>query len=194
MKFLALAFLVVFTGCRFVPVKSPGFVSKTPLQETRQNGNAEKAGNVNVAKTETSLPVPANSQVSLVPATASEPAKTVVTLSAPSEIKSVTISEAVTTPTSFSPPSPTDIAKGKSVLVYTVVACLFIIAAAPLGYFGHEKAAFVCIVGAILTPIIGQASNNKYALAVACVIGAIAGTLFVAWHFVKGKIVINPSN
>lgn len=193
MAFLLSLIIFLCAGCNALPhkAKSPTFKLTTPQSGTIEaNGDAQTPAKVETTQTETTVPIPANSQVSFVAATPTEPAKTVITLAQPSIARTVTKSEHITAPIAFTPPAGPTLGEQTDANAVTrsyYFAGALGILAALLAYRAHVKAAVIaglCALAVVpVTKFIGSTWGQFIVIAGVC----IAGALFAAWHFMNDK-------
>jgi len=185
--------LLVIAGCNSAPRTKAG-IDKNGKPKIQQNGDATTPAAASVTTTVTTVSLPAGSKVetqAAAPAAGSPaPAPVIVTLSAPSELRTETRREAVEgakTPEPPLPPSPTALARatGLSWFYFAGVACG--LAAIAMIYFGHAWAAKSLVVAAVVFPIIGNLVSSPLAMTIGCVFVALAGGLYLAWKILAAR-------
>lgn len=189
-----LSLVIVSAGCKSVPkTETPSLRVTSPISgNITATGDAQTPAKIESAQTETTIPLPAHSQVSFVPATETEPSKTVVTLAAPTIARTVTKSENVTAPRAFTPPAPpsaSDIARADGVRWFYIAGAVFAVAALALVYFQHYKAAGCAALGAFLVPTLANLLSHQSAMLAAVALGVASVVLFAAWYLAKSKLV-----
>jgi hypothetical protein len=185
--FLSCVFL---SGCSLSSFRAKPRATITTPQGTKieQSGNAETPSHVESGQTTTTVPLSANSQVSIVAATPDKPASVTVTSPAPAPLVQVATLETATAPKAFTPPAPptpAQLAQGDGVRVFYYLAAGLALLALVLGYAGHVKAAGFAAAGAIGIPFAIHFLNTLAASFVGVASVCIAGSLFATWFLVK---------
>lgn len=151
-------------------------------------GNATQPGTIASSKTESVIAVPAGSTVSTLAATATEPAKTVVTLSAATELKSVTVSDSITTPKGSTGPTANELATAQGITWSYWAAGFFALAGFALIYFQHVKAGgMMLLAGVLAIPLTRFLSSDK-AILVLGILAAVGVALWYAWYAAEAKL------
>jgi hypothetical protein len=191
MRLLAAFSLVWLCSCSTIPLKH----ATTPAahftfldgQKIDQKGPANSPSIVKVETASQSLPVPANTSVSISPS-----GSTSFTLPEMTEFHAQSRTECFTAPTAFPPPSPAEIASANAVsagVQWFFKAGLVLLLAGGLAlYLAHYKAGVILCVAAIVVPLVGKAIGTD--IAMHALVGAvcIAGTLIVAYYLMKGNL------
>lgn len=162
----------------------------TPTGPIEIKGDALQPPEINTSQTSAEMPVPADSQVSFVGATATEPAKVTVTLKQPTIIRSTTTAQHVVGPTSHKPPAPpslTDQADAEAVTRSYWFAGGLALLAGLLVWRAHMKAALIAGAGAIAVVPITKFVGSTWGMVVVLISLAVAASLFAAWHFMNDK-------
>lgn len=126
-------------------------------------------------------------------ASATEPAKMIVAVSAPSVVRKVESKEQVTTAKSFQPPTPTEIAQGDNTKHAFYVSAALVVIGLALFYFQHGKAGGIALIGAILVPALEKFANSNIAIAALVGTVGVCSALVVAWYLLKPKIKLAAS-
>ncbi len=191
--FLLSLIICLFAACnapRQKPPQSPSLTIPTPSGPIEIKGDALTPPEISTAQNTTEMPVPAHSEISFVAATATEPAKTVVTVKEPTVIRSTTNTQNAKGATSHKPPSPpslTDQADAAAVTRSYWVAGVAALLAALLVWRGHGKAALFAGLGAVAVVPVTKFVGSTWGMVVILVTIAVAGALFAAWHFMNDK-------
>lgn len=187
-----LSLIFVSAGCQSLlskTIKPPDLrVTGSTGVKVDAKGNATQPGTIASSKTESVIAVPAGSTVSTLAATVTEPAKTVVTLSAATELKSVTVSDSITTPKGSTAPTANELATAQGITwSYWAAGVLFLFAIG-LVYFQHTKAAGFAFAGSVLAvPLARFVSSDKALLILGCFV-AVACALWYAWYAAEKKL------
>jgi hypothetical protein len=157
-----------------------------------QAGDIAAGAKIEARTIETVLPIPAGSTVTLTPPPRPDaPAPTTaITLAAASTLTTRETRQEATGATSHAPPAPptpAQIAAGQGVRVFYYLAAALGLAALAAFYFGHGKAAVLCVIGAACLPLLASvsatlASHTAVAVAVA------AAALVAAWFLVRNRL------
>ncbi len=188
-----LSLVIVLASCKSGPTtKTPTLAVTSPISgNVTATGDAQTPAKVESAQSETTSPLPAHSEVSFIPASETEPAKTVVKLAAPSVARTVTKSENITAPRAFTPPAPptpNELATAAGIRWFYIAGALFAVAALALVYFQHYKAAGCAALGAFLVPTLANLLSHQSALVAAVALGVASCVLFIAWFLAKSKL------
>lgn len=162
----------------------------TPNGQIEISGDAAIPPEVSTTQTQTETPLPADSQVSFVAATASEPAKIVVTVKQPTVIRTVTNSQTAKGATSHKPPAPpslTDQADAAAVTRSYWFAGGLALLAGLFVWRGHIKAAVFAGIGAVAVVPVTKFIGSTWGQVVVLLAIAVAVTLFAAWHLMNDK-------
>ena len=169
--------------------KSPVFSHNSKTGETVQTGDAAKHASISSVDSKTEIPFPPGSVITI--RTPDAPAATVGTTTAIPVATVTEHREVISTPTAFTPPapaSPSEIAKGDGIRIFYYVGGFLALAACALAYLEHGKAAIIAGIGAIAVPCLANFLSSEWAVRACVAVVCISGALFIAWHFVKGKL------
>jgi len=186
-------------GCSALPQKPtpPKLTVPTPNGPLNISGDAATAPEILTTQTQTETPVPADSQISFVAATATEPAKVLVTVKTPTVIRSTTNTQNVKGATSHQPPAPpslTDQADAAAVTRSYWFAGGLALLAGLFVWRAHIKAAIFAGIGAVAVVPVTKFIGSTWGQVVVLLAIAVAVSLFAAWHFMNDKKqIITPS-
>lgn len=195
---LLVFFVIVLGGCKSLPwnrsVPKLTFTSPTTGNKVEASGNAVEPAKVETEKRQTEIPLPPNSQISFVEAkkdlagTVIEPAKTVVSVSAPTVLREDRSEERIQQAKAFAPPAPessADKARGSGIRAFYFASLACGLLAFAMLYLQHYKAAGFAFLAAVVLPMVATFLGNSQAVLVGSVVLAISLTLFGAWYLVK---------
>ena len=192
-RLLALCFCVMFSGCLSARSKAPRIEVTTPSgTEFNQAGDVKTPPVVNTSKTSVEIPIPAQSQIVVTPATAKEPEKITVTVPLETKLTSTTFAEHIDGAQSQQPPSPTEIARGNAVQWAFIAGGIFLVAGLALVYLQHYKAAGFAFAGCFLVPTSARFLASDKALLLCIGLAAISATLVCAWYLITKKFDLFP--
>ena len=180
--------LALLIGCASAK-RAVTFTHNSKTGETIQQGEVAKSANISTSDTVSKIPFVPGSVITIrIP---DESSASVGTAARQTDIPAAIIAEhreLISTPTTFDPPTPSEIAKGKGVLVFYYVGGFLALAACALAYLEHGKAAIIAGVGAIAIPCLANFFSSEWALRAVVGVLCLSGGLFAAWHFVKHRI------
>lgn len=182
-------------GCNHVgKTTPPRFRSSSPTTGTIETkGDAAEPAKVETAKTETEIPIPAASRVTLIPATLQEPAKTVIEPAAPTVARTVVHQETVTAPKAFTPPAPpapptpAEVAHGTAVRWFYLAALVSFALAGLAAWGQHYLAAVKFGLAGVAFPLLARFFNSTAAMVTGGILLAAGAAFFVAWYVMKGR-------
>jgi hypothetical protein len=185
-KFINLAMAVTLfsalflTGCQTTKNR---FKVATKTATIEQAGEIHSPAKVESSSGNVTIPLPKGSVISV----SDSPEIVTVTLSEASKADISVARESVVSPSSFPPPSPSQIARGQSIQWFFLAGIGLSLAALASLYFGHGKAALIFGAGAVAVPLLGNFLASDIAQKTAIGIAVCGATLVAAWFLVKKK-------
>jgi hypothetical protein len=206
--------LLAAAGCAALP-RLPQAAGKLTLPTgpaATQSGDAATPARLASSISRATLPIPAGSRVEFPAPAAGTPAPVfvksgaqddkqagntapaaAVTLAGPSSLTLETTRHDATGATTHAPPappSPAALAAAAGARLFYYLAAALGVCALALFYFGHGKAAILCVIGAAGLPLLASVSAAAASHAGAAV-AAAAAALVAAWFFVRGRLASN---
>jgi uncharacterized protein YceK len=192
------AAVALLSGCAGVTRTRAGF-DRHGAPSVTQTGSAKEPGKASVETTIVTVPLPAGSKISPVPAPTAPAVNAhapdmaagfTIQTSAPTELRIETrreVVEGAKTPEPPPPPSPAELARGVGVRWFYFAGIACGLAAVASIYFGHAWAAKSLVVAAAAFPAIGNLVSSTLALTIGCMFVALAGGLYLAWKILAKR-------
>lgn len=148
-----------------------------------QHGDANIPATASEKTTVAVVPLPAETKVSF-DAGSPLPIFTLGTASTATVKTTETQLKAATPP---QPPKPEELASAKGVLIYYAIGAALALVAVVCFYEAHVKAGVICLIGAVVVPLLARAGEFVAAHFVIVAVICLAGALVAAWYFIADK-------
>jgi hypothetical protein len=182
---VATLFLLLCSSCLSPLTRKAKSVLTLPSGTTiDQAGTVETPAHVESQSSKVGFLIPKDSFLSFDPASQ----KMGLTFARDVQATATATAESGTAAIPTAPLSPVDIARATTLSRFLWVALALALLSGFLFYELHFKAGCVAGVGAVAVPCVARLFGSDAAMMTAGGVVLVAGSLFLAWHFCKGRI------